>query len=308
MNKALMKSNILLVLTAMIWGFAFVAQRSGMEHLGPFTFNAIRFALGGISLIPLLLLNQKRKFDNIRFLPFLKDKILLKGGVVAGIILFLGASLQQYGIVYTSAGKAAFITGLYIILVPILGMMFKHKTSYGTWIGAVVATLGLYLLTVRNDFTIDSGDILVLISAFFWAAHVLWISHVSPKTDPIQLAFFQFMICSILSLIITLFIEVSTIQNIIDAMFPILYAGLASVGIAYTLQVVAQRNAHPSHAAIIMSLEAVFGVIGGWIILNESIALRGLLGCTLMFAGMIISQINLYRKSSILSSKITITK
>ncbi|MEJ2196466.1 MAG: DMT family transporter, partial [Ignavibacteriaceae bacterium] len=255
-----MKSNILLVLTAMIWGFAFVAQRSGMEHLGPFTFNAIRFSLGGISLIPLLLLNQKRKFDNNKFLPFLKDKILLKGGVVAGIILFLGASLQQYGIVYTSAGKAAFITGLYIILVPILGMMFKHKTSYGTWIGAVVATLGLYLLTVRNDFTIDPGDILVLISAFFWAAHVLWISHVSPKTDPIQLAFFQFMICSILSLIITLFIEVSTIQNIIDAMFPILYAGLASVGIAYTLQVVAQRNAHPSHAAIIMSLEAVFGV------------------------------------------------
>ena len=291
----------------MIWGFAFVAQRSGMEHLGPFTFNAIRFALGGTSLIPLLLLNQKRKFDNNKFLPLISDKVLLKGGAVAGIILFVGASLQQGGIVDTSAGKAGFITGLYIILVPILGMMFKQKTSYGTWIGAVVASVGLYLLTIKTDFSIDPGDLLVLISAFFWAAHVLWIGRVSPRTDPIQLAFFQFMICSLLSLITGLITEDSTLQNIVDAMYPILYAGVASVGIAYTLQVIAQRDAHPSHAAIIMSLEAVFAVIGGWILLNESIAFRGLIGCTLMLAGMIISQIGFTSNIININSKIKST-
>ena len=293
-----MKSNILLLITAMIWGFAFVAQRSGMEYLGPFTFNAIRFALGGISLIPILLLNKKRKFDNRKFLPILSDKILLKGGIVAGIIIFFGASFQQGGIVYTSAGKAGFITGLYIILVPILGLLFKQKTSPGTWIGALVAVVGLYLLSVKSDFSIGLGDLLVLASAFFWASHVLWIGRISPKTDPIQLAFFQFMLCSGLSLMAALVYEVSSLQNIIDALVPILYAGLVSVGIAYTLQVVAQREAHPSHAAIIMSLESVFAVIGGCIILNESIAFRGLIGCALMLAGMIISQISLTIKFS----------
>lgn len=286
----------------MIWGFAFVAQRSGMEYLGPFTFNAIRFALGGISLIPILLLNQKRQFENKKFLPLLSDKVLLKGGIIAGVIIFFGTSFQQGGIVYTSAGKAGFITGLYIILVPILGLMLKQKTSAGTLIGAFVAVVGLYLLSVKSDFSIGLGDLLVLASAFFWAMHVLWIGRISPKTDPIQLAFFQFILCSIFSLITALVYEVSTVQNIIDAAIPILYAGIVSVGIAYTLQVVAQREAHPSHAAIIMSLESVFAVIGGWIVLNESIALRGLIGCALMLVGMIISQLSLTIKFSNLKS------
>ncbi len=286
----------------MIWGFAFVAQRSGMEYLGPFTFNAIRFALGGFSLIPILLLNQKRQFENKKFLPIISDKILLKGGIVAGIIIFFGASFQQGGIVYTSAGKAGFITGLYIILVPILGLMFKQKTSSGTWIGAFLAVVGLYLLSIKSDFSIGLGDLLVLASAFFWAMHVLWIGRISPKSDPIQLAFFQFMLCSVLSLIMAMVYEVSTLQNIIDAAIPILYAGFVSVGIAYTFQVVAQREAHPSHAAIIMSLESVFAVIGGWIVLNEGIALRGLIGCALMLGGMIISQFSLTIKFSNLKS------
>jgi drug/metabolite transporter (DMT)-like permease len=303
-----MKSNILLLITAMIWGFAFVAQRSGMEYLGPFTFNAIRFALGGISLVPILLLNRKRQFENKKFLPILSDKVLLKGGIVAGIIIFFGASFQQGGIVYTTAGKAGFITGLYIIIVPILGLMFKQKTSAGTWIGAFVAVVGLYLLSVTSDLSIGLGDHLVLASALFWAMHVLWISRISPKTDPIQLAFFQFILCSVLSLIAALIYEVSTLQNIIDAAVPILYAGVVSVGIAYTLQVVAQREAHPSHAAIIMSLESVFAVIGGWIVLNESIALRGLIGCALMLAGMILSQLSLTIKFSNLKSFIKTTE
>ncbi|TDJ56594.1 MAG: DMT family transporter [Ignavibacteria bacterium] len=277
----------------MIWGFAFVAQRSGMEFVGPFTFNAVRFTLGGISLIPLLLINRKRKFKNEPILPLSSNKILLKGGIIAGVILFFGASFQQGGMVYTTAGKAGFITGLYIILVPILGIMFKQKTSAAIWLGAVIALVGLYLLSVNENLTIGLGDLLVLASAFFWGLHVLVIGRFSPKTDSIQLAFFQFMLCAFFSLIASLIIETTILQNILDASVPILYAGVVSVGIAYTLQVVAQRDAHPSHAAIIMSLEAVFALIGGWIILDESIPLRGLIGCGLMLTGIIISQVGI---------------
>ena len=277
----------------MIWGFAFVAQRSGMEFVGPFTFNAVRFTLGGISLIPLLLINRKRKFKNEPILPLSSNKILLKGGIIAGVILFFGASFQQGGMVYTTAGKAGFITGLYIILVPILGIMFKQKTSAAIWLGAVIALVGLYLLSVNENLTIGLGDLLVLASAFFWGLHVLVIGRFSPKTDSIQLAFFQFMLCAFFSLIASLIIETTILQNILDASIPILYAGVVSVGIAYTLQVVAQRDAHPSHAAIIMSLEAVFALIGGWIILDESIPLRGLIGCGLMLIGIIISQVGI---------------
>ena len=277
----------------MIWGFAFVAQRSGMEFVGPFTFNAVRFTLGGISLIPLLIINKKRRFKSEPLPPLSSNKILLKGGIIAGVILFFGASFQQGGMVYTTAGKAGFITGLYIILVPILGIMFKQKTSAAIWLGAVIALVGLYLLSVNENLSIGLGDLLVLASAIFWALHVLVIGRFSPKTDPIQLAFFQFMLCAFFSLVASIIIETTTLQNIFDASVPILYAGVVSVGIAYTLQVVAQQEAHPSHAAIIMSLEAVFAVIGGWIILDESIPLRGLIGCALMLTGMILSQVGI---------------
>lgn len=280
----------------MIWGFAFVAQRSGMEFVGPFTFNAARFALGGISLIPILLINNKRKFKNENLLPLSSNKILLKGGITAGIILFFGASFQQSGMVYTTAGKAGFITGLYIILVPILGIMFKQKTSSAIWLGAIIALAGLYLLSVKENLSIGVGDLLVLASAFFWGLHVLVISRFSPKTDPIQLAFFQFILVAFFSLIVSIIVETTALQNIIDASVPILYAGVVSVGIAYTLQVVAQQEAHPSHAAIIMSLEAVFALIGGWILLNESIPLRGLIGSGLMLTGMIVSQFGLLKR------------
>ena len=277
----------------MIWGFAFVAQRSGMEYIGPFTFNTVRFALGGTSLIPLLLINKRRNFKNNSLLPLSSNKILLRGGIIAGIILFFGASFQQGGMVYTTAGKAGFITGLYIILVPILGIILKQKTTAAIWSGAVIALAGLYMLSVKENLSIGLGDLLVLASAFFWAMHVLVISRFSPRTDPIQLAFFQFMLCAFFSLIAAVILETTTLQNILYASIPILYAGIVSVGIAYTLQVVAQQEAHPSNAAIIMSLEAVFAVIGGWVVLDESIPLRGLIGCALMLTGMIISQLGI---------------
>ena len=280
----------------MIWGFAFVAQRAGMEFVGPFTFNAIRFALGGFSLLPFLILNKKRKLNFQNFSVF-KNKYFIYGGIIAGIILFLGSTFQQTGIVYTTAGKAGFITGLYIIFVPLFGLFLKNKTPAGTWIGAVIAVMGLYFLSVTESFSMGLGDLLVLVSGFFWAAHVLLIGKISPKTDPIQLAFLQFIICSFLSLIAALISETSTINNIYNASIPILYTGICSVGIAYTLQVVAQREAHPAHAAIIMSLEAVFALIGGVLILDETIPLRGLIGCGLMLTGVIVSQLYLLTKN-----------
>jgi drug/metabolite transporter (DMT)-like permease len=291
-----LKSNLLLLLTAVIWGFAFVAQRAGMEFLGPFTFNTARFTLGSLSLIPLLLLNQKRKFKKEKFLS-LKDRKLLIAGLAAGTALFLGAAFQQGGLVYTDAGKAGFITGFYVILVPILGLFISQKTSFLTWLGATVAIVGLFLLSVNETLEVNIGDILVLIGAFFWAIQILVIGHYSTRIDPLQLAFSQFLVCALLSLIVALFTETIIIQNLLLAYVPILYAGFFSVGIAFTIQVVAQREAHPANAAIIMSLEAVFAVLGGWLILNESIPIRGLLGCLLMFVGMIVSQLYLFKEN-----------
>jgi len=290
-----MKSNLLLLLTAVIWGFAFVAQRAGMEFIGPFTFNTARFALGSLSLIPLLLINQRRKFEKEKFLP-LNDKKLLYGGLSAGTVLFLGATFQQGGLVYTDAGKAGFITGFYVILVPILGLFIKQITSLLTWLGALVAIVGLYFLSVNETFDINVGDVLVLIGAFFWAIQILVIGYYSTKVDPFRLAFSQFVVCAVFSFIAALISETIVLQNVLHAYIPILYAGLFSVGIAFTIQVVAQREAHPANAAIIMSLEAVFALIGGWIILNESIPLRGLFGCVMMLIGMILSQLYLFKR------------
>jgi drug/metabolite transporter (DMT)-like permease len=290
-----MKSNLLLLLTAVIWGFAFVAQRAGMEFLGPFTFNTARFTLGSLSLLPLLLLNQKKKFQK-ESLNLIADKNLFYGGLASGTVLFLGATFQQSGLVYTDAGKAGFITGFYIILVPILGLFIKQTTSMMTWIGAVVAILGLYFLSVNESFEINIGDILVLVGAFFWAIQILVIGFYSKRNDPFKLAFSQFVVCAALSLIAAVITESIELQNLVKAALPILYAGFFSVGIAFTVQVVAQKEAHPANAAIIMSLEAVFAVIGGYLILDESIPLRGLLGCAMMLIGMILSQLYLFSK------------
>lgn len=293
-----MKSNLLLLITAIIWGFAFVAQRAGMEYLGPFTFNTARFTLGSLSLVPLLLLNKRRKFNQSQIIS-LNNKTLLYGGLAAGLFLFLGATLQQTGMVYTTAGKGGFITGFYIILVPILGLLIKQKTSFLTWLGAVVATIGLYFLSVSENLGINIGDILVFSAAFFWAGQILVIGFFSNKTDSIQLAFLQFLICALLSFISALIAENVIFYNLYLAIIPILYAGIFSSGIAFTLQVIAQKEAHPANAAIIMSLESVFAVIGGWMILSETIPLRGIIGCGLMLTGMIISQSYLFKRKNI---------
>ena len=293
-----MRADLTLLLVAAIWGFAFVAQRLGMDHLGPFGFNGCRFLLGAVSLLPLLWVFRPKTGST-------EPRAMLLGSVTAGILLFLGASLQQAGLLWTSAGNAGFITGLYIIIVPLMGLLLGYITRLNTWLGGLLAVVGLYFLSVEtnaaNTVTINSGDLLVLGSAFFWAAHVVVIGRLASQLDNLRLAIIQFMICALLSFMVALIFEQDslTLSNIALAWQPIAYAGLLSVGVAYTLQVVAQRNAPASYAAIIMSLEAVFAAIGGWWLLNEGFSNRALIGCTLMLAGMILSQLNLFRRNRV---------
>jgi drug/metabolite transporter (DMT)-like permease len=289
MKPRTLRSDALLLLTAAIWGFAFVAQRAGMEHIGPFTFNAIRFGIGSLVLLPFVL--RGGRLRGVRPAGARLPGRLLKGGLLAGVILFAGATLQQTGLVYTTAGRAGFITGLYVILVPLLGLLWRHRPGLGGWLGAAFAVGGLCLLSVNENLSIALGDALVLAGALAWAAHVLVISRLSPTLPSTTLASFQFGVCAGLSLLVALVTEQTTRAGLGGAAVPILYSGLLSVGIAYTLQIVAQREAPPTHAAIIMSLEAVFAALGGWILLHESFSPRDLLGCGLMLAGMVISQI-----------------
>ncbi|MEN8781509.1 MAG: DMT family transporter, partial [Desulfobacterales bacterium] len=204
---------------------------------------------------------------------------------------FAGASLQQVGLVYTTAGNAGFITGLYVVIVPILGLFFRQRPNAGTWIGVLLAAVGLYLLSVTDRFSIAFGDLLELIGAFFWAGHVLLIGWLSPRMNSLKLALAQFAACSFFSLLTAALFETTTLRGVAQATVPILYGGVLSVGVAYTLQVVAQRNAHPAHASILLSLEAVFAAIGGWIVLGERLTTRGFLGCSLMLVGMLLSQL-----------------
>lgn len=288
-------SDLLLLLTAIIWGFAFVAQRAGMEHVGPFTFNGIRFLLGSLTLLPLLALQRKsRGISGIQTTGWSSND--LTGGLSAGVVMFIAVSLQQIGIVHTTAGKAGFITGLYVILVPIVGVFIRQKTSANVWVGAVVAATGLYFLSVTENFTLAPGDSFVLISALFFTFHILIIGRFSIRANIIRLSVLQFFVCAVLSLVAAFATETIEISGIFDAAVPILYGGIFSVGIAYTLQVAGQKHAHPSAASIILSLESLFAVIGGWLILNEQMSVRNLIGCALMLTGMIFAQIR-FRKS-----------
>lgn len=285
------KSVFILLLTAAIWGFAFVAQRVGMGFLGAFTFNGIRFALGSISLLPVIyFFDKKFKSENSAERVDADIKTTIKSGVIAGCILYIAASLQQVGLIYTTAAKAGFITSLYIVLVPILGIFLKQKTHSTTWIGAITAAVGLYFLSINEGFTIEFGDLLQVIGALFWAVHIQVIDKFVKKVDAIKLSSTQFATCSVLSLITAFIFEDINTSGVIDAIVPLLYGGVMSAGVAYTLQAVGQRYAKPSHAAIALSMEAVFAAIGGILILNETMSLRGYLGCALMLAGMLISQ------------------
>lgn len=283
------KSDMLLLLAAAIWGFAFVAQRVGMDFVGPFTFSAVRFSLGTIVLLPFLLFRKHQVYNRMKPLKRERRTIILLQ-VLLGLLVFGGVSFQQYGLVYTTAGNAGFITGLYVVFVPVAGLFIGQRNHYTIWVGVLLALAGLFFLSVREGFTINFGDSLVFICALIWTAHVLVVGNVAPRTDPIRTAIIQFAICSLLSWIVAICFEEISLMPILEAIWPILYGGVMSVGIGYTLQVFAQQKAHPAYASIILSLESVFAVLGGWLILGEAVTGKILLGCCLMLAGMIVAQ------------------
>lgn len=290
MSAKTLRSNLMLLLTAVIWGGGFVAQRIGMEAMGPFIFNGFRFTLGGITLLPILLLYREQTAGETSW------GHTIRIGAVAGLFLFFGATFQQVGLVYTTAGKAGFVTGLYVVIVPLMGIFWGDRAPLQTWLGAILAVTGLYFLSITERFTLAPGDGYELLGAFFWAGHVQFIANFSKKHHPIRLSFVQSLVTALVSFAVGLIFEEASLPMIRQAVIPIMYGGVISIGLAYTLQLVAQQTARPTHAAILLSLEAVFAVVWGWLILEESLSDRGMLGGGLMLAGMILSQITLRRK------------
>jgi drug/metabolite transporter (DMT)-like permease len=282
------KANIILLLTAFIWGFTFVAQRASMLHVGPYLFNALRFTLGTLSLIPIWFF-LKNRMERFKHTPL---RTTLICGLFAGIAIFAGSSFQQVGLVTTTAGKSGFITGLYVIIVPVIGMLWGNYSGLNTWLGAFFSAIGLYFLCMTESLTISWGDTLTLFCAVCFAFHVILIAIFSQKNDPILLSMFQFAVCACLSLTVALCIEPFQIDGILNAGPAICFCGFFSVGVGYTLQVVGQLNANPTHAAIILCLEGVFAAICGWLFLEEQMTSRSISGAILMVLGMIISHIN----------------
>lgn len=282
----MLTAEVLLLLAAVIWGFSYIAQRVGMNHVGPFTYNGVRFGLGALLLLPLLWLGRR----SVSPVDPGDWQSILGGGLLTGLMLFAGVSLQQVGIIYTTAGKAGFITGLCVVIVPALGLLWGHRTPWHTWAGAALAVAGLYLLALTDDLTLAEGDGLVLLGAFFWAGHVLVIGWLSGRhIEPVVLACLQFIVCAMLSLTVAALFEPITLAGLWSGAIPILYGGLLSVGVAHTLQVVAQRAAPPAHTAILLSLETVCAALGGWWLLDETLSSHEITGCVLMFAGIVLS-------------------
>lgn len=291
MKKLSIKSMILLVLTALIWGMAFVAQSVGMNYIGPFTFNCIRSIMGGLVLIPCILFFDKREKGEAKQEKKEDTKTLLIGGICCGLALCIASNLQQIGIKYTTVGKAGFITALYIVLVPIFGIFLKKKVSGRVWLSVAISVVGLYLLCITDEFRIGKGDFFVLLCALVFTIHILVIDYFSPKVDGIKLSCIQFLVAGILSGVPMLISEKPSISTILAAWAPLLYAGIMSCGVGYTLQIVAQKDADPTIASLILSLESVFSVLAGWLILGQTLAGKEIVGCVLMFAAIILAQL-----------------
>lgn len=301
MNKKTLIGNFMLITTSIIWGTAFVAQRVGMDHIEPFTFGASRYILAALTLLPVIYFLDSRKkkknlangIDDTLTAEEKKEERLayLKGGATCGCVLFIASSLQQIGLVDTSAGKAGFITALYIVLVPIFGIFLKKKVRALTWLGVALATVGLYLLCINEGFKFEFGDLIIFIGSFFWTGHILCCDHFTEKSDPVKLSVVQFFVTFFLSAIAMFLFESPNWTGIIECMMPIIYCGVFSAGIGYTLQMVAQKDTDPTIASLILSLEAVFGALGGYFLLNELLTTKELLGCIIMFTAIIIAQI-----------------
>ena len=289
MNKTKLKSNFLLLMTAMIWGFAFVAQRVGADHVGAMTFNGVRFALGALSLVPVVLIFARKT-------PMDREchRQTVYASLAGGTALFVASLLQQWGVELTqSAGKAGFITSLYTVLVPVIGVLFlRRKTGLFIWIGAFLAVGGLYLLSMTGEEQAGIGDLVLIIGAIVWAMHILIIDHFNEKQiNAIVFAMGQFAVCAVYNLVGAALFEEMTVSGITAAGIPILYGGLMSVGVAYTLQILGQRGADPTAASVILSTESMFSAIGGILILGETMSVGGYIGCVLIFSGVVLAQL-----------------
>lgn len=285
-----LRANLLLLACAAIWGFAFVAQVVG-GHVGAFTFNATRFAIGAASLLPVVAWVDRRR-GVTRADASARWRASVGPGLLCGAFLFGGSSLQQVGLESTTAGNAAFVTGLYVVMVPLAGLLlFRHRTTRATWVGVALAVAGLWLLTVGDDLAVNPGDALNLAGTAFWTAHIIAIGHFARRLDVLRLSVAQFAANAAYAAVVALAVEDSPFVGVPDAVGPILYAGVVSVGVAYTLQVVGQADALPSHASMIMSLEAMFGALGGALFLGESMSGRGYTGAALMMGGILVAQL-----------------
>lgn len=309
MNPRTLRSEALLLLASIIWGFAFVAQRAAMDHLGPFLFNAVRFGIGTLTLLPFALLGvgnaPPRRAPptgpGMGSLPPIPGRVDVswRGGVLVGVLLFGGASLQQAGMVSTTAGKAGFITALYVVLVPLLGLFARHRPGVGAWIGVAFAVIGLYFLCIQEQLHVVRGDALVLGATLFWALHILSVGSFTPRIRLMTFACVQCATCAILCGAVALVAEEVSLAAMRQAITPLLYAGVLSTGVAFTLQIVGQRATSPAHAAILLALESVFAAVGGALLLGESMTARQILGCMLMLCGVVVSQLGtLVRRSS----------
>jgi len=317
MKKATWKNPVMLLLTAAIWGSAFVAQSVGMEYVQCFTFNCVRSLIGGLVLIPCISFldwlkgkelraaskekagesegGREKQGQEVRSVRW-SDKTLLIGGISCGVVLFLASNMQQLGIQYTTVGKAGFITALYIVIVPVMGIFLRRRCGIQVWTSVLIALAGFYLLSIKEDFSLEKADFYLLISALLFSVHILVIDHFSAKTDCVKMSCIQFFVCGILSGIVMAVAEQPSLERILDAKLPILYAGVLSCGVAYTLQIVGQKNYNPTIASLILSLESVFSVLAGWVILQQVLSQRELWGCFMIFCAVILAQIPIKRR------------
>ena len=290
MKKGSLKSSLFLLLAAFIWGVAFVAQSVGMDYMGPFSFNGARFILGALVLLPLVATRRQKAIkEGKEGAPF---GVTLRGGILCGIALGSAALFQQFGIMYTSVGKAGFITAMYIVIVPVLGIFLRKKVGAKIWCGVGIAVVGLYLLCMtESGFSIQKGDLLLMLCALVFSMHILVIDYFSPKVDGVKMSCIQFFTCGILSGVGMFLTEHPQMSDILAAWMPILYAGVMSCGVAYTLQIVGQKGMNPTVASLILSMESVISVIAGWLILHQTLSTKELMGCVLMFAAIILVQL-----------------
>ena len=300
MNKFILRQSILLFLTAVIWGVAFAAQSAGMAYVGPFTYNGVRSILGGVVLLPCIrLLDNVRESAGGNGSKTKGGKRLLIGGLCCGLILFAASSFQQLGIQYTSVGKAGFITAMYILLVPIMGLFVHKKVGLQVWVGVAFAVCGLYLLCMSGGLKLEKGDALVLVCAVIFSLHILVIDYFSPRVDGVRMACIQFWVCGILSVICSFLFETPQLYSIVQAWKPICYGGVMSCGVAYTLQIVGQRDMNPTVASLILSLESVVSVVAGFLILHQAMSVRELSGCCLMVVAIVLAQLPKPEQSTI---------